>query len=194
LSGRTTMATTPESAAPSRIESKPGLLAMLLLLLAVLLLGWWLLEQRGTVLFPRFSEPAPVATTQPSMTVLPDMNVTPGKRDRQRIASAANARAAKAHAPSFVVARPLSSPKPRYPISALRHNAGGTVVLRVAIDDNGTPTDVDILQRSGSRDLDRAAMTALRQWQFRPATRNGQPVASTVEVPVEFRPQSLASL
>ena len=40
----------------------------------------------------------------------------------------------------------------------------------------------------GLRDLDRAAMTAVRDWRFKPATRNGREVASVVEQPVEFRP------
>ena len=44
-------------------------------------------------------------------------------------------------------------------------------------------------QRSGSRDLDRAAVNAVRQWRFQPAQSNGQPVPGTIEVPFDFKPQ-----
>ncbi|WP_234885705.1 energy transducer TonB, partial [Xanthomonas perforans] len=43
-------------------------------------------------------------------------------------------------------------------------------------------------QRSGSRDLDRAAMEAVRHWRFHPAQRNGQPVAGSMDIPFEFKP------
>ena len=49
------------------------------------------------------------------------------------------------------------------------------------------PTAVELAQRSRSRDLDRAALAAVRGWTFEPALRDGKPVASTVQVPVDFR-------
>jgi len=81
------------------------------------------------------------------------------------------------------------NPLPKYPISALRHGEGGQVVLQVRIDEKGLPIDVDVARRSGSRELDRAAMQAVRGWRFKPATRNGKPVSSVVELPVAFKPQ-----
>ena len=42
-------------------------------------------------------------------------------------------------------------------------------------------------QRSGSRDLDRAAVNAVRQWRFQPAQRDGQAVAGAVTVPIDFK-------
>lgn len=81
------------------------------------------------------------------------------------------------------------NPLPKYPISALRHGEGGQVVLQVRIDEKGLPIDVDVARRSGSRDLDRAAMQAVREWRFKPATRNGKPVSAVVELPVAFKPQ-----
>ncbi|MFA4788634.1 energy transducer TonB, partial [Xanthomonas perforans] len=47
---------------------------------------------------------------------------------------------------------------------------------------------VTLVQRSGSRDLDRAAMEAVRHWRFHPAQRNGQPVAGSMDIPFEFKP------
>ncbi len=77
--------------------------------------------------------------------------------------------------------------QPAYPAEALRAQEQGEVRLRVSIDALGGVADVQIAQSSGSRALDRAAMDAVRTWKFRPATQAGQPVASTIDVPVDFR-------
>ena len=53
--------------------------------------------------------------------------------------------------------------------------------------DRRVPGKVELAQRSRSRDLDRAALAAVRGWTFEPALRDGKPVASTVQVPVDFR-------
>lgn len=79
-------------------------------------------------------------------------------------------------------------PPPRYPSAALRRGDAGDVVVRVDVDAAGKPGGVTLVQRSGSRDLDRAAMEAVRQWRFHPAQRNGQPIAGSVDIPFEFKP------
>lgn len=81
---------------------------------------------------------------------------------------------------------PLVRPAPRYPPDALRNQESGTVVLRIAVGADGAPTAVDIVRSSRSRSLDRAASEAVRQWRFRPAQHNGQPVPGSVQVPVTF--------
>lgn len=83
-------------------------------------------------------------------------------------------------------ARPLSTPAPRYPREAQRRRLEGTVLLRVHVRANGDAGDIDLVQGSGSRDLDRAAVEAVRRWRFAPAMRNGQPVESAVQVPIAF--------
>lgn len=76
----------------------------------------------------------------------------------------------------------------RYPSAALRRGDAGDVVVRVDVDATGNPGGVTLVQRSGSRDLDRAAMEAVRHWRFHPAQRNGQPVAGSTDIPFEFKP------
>jgi protein TonB len=82
---------------------------------------------------------------------------------------------------------PVSSPSPRYPQRALRRNETGTVRLAVDVGADGVPSDVRVESSSQSRDLDKAAMEAVRKWRFRPAMRGGQAVAETIVVPVEFK-------
>ena len=81
---------------------------------------------------------------------------------------------------------PIEMPPPRYPSRALRRGETGEVLLRVQVDARGVPSAVDVVSGSGSRDLDRAAASAARRWRFRPAMRDGQPMAGVVNVPITF--------
>ena len=63
----------------------------------------------------------------------------------------------------------------------------GTVRVQVQVGVDGAPTDVSVLESSNSRDLDRAALDAVRRWRFRPAQHDGQAVAGTVIVPIAFK-------
>lgn len=81
---------------------------------------------------------------------------------------------------------PGQNPPPRYPATAMRRGVTGTVLVRVEVGVDGTPTDVQVAKRSGSRDLDRAAIDAVRDWRFRPGQRDGQPVTSVVTIPIDF--------
>jgi protein TonB len=85
-------------------------------------------------------------------------------------------------------AKPVRSPPPEYPASAARSGEAGTVLLQVQVDAQGRPTEVDVVQSSRSRALDREAVRAVRRWEFSPAVRNGQSVPAKVLIPIEFHP------
>jgi len=78
---------------------------------------------------------------------------------------------------------------PKYPSQELRDGVGGSVMLLVTIDANGTVLNVSVKKSSRNRNLDRAAMDAARRWRFNPGIRNGQKVGGDVLVPVNFTPQ-----
>lgn len=79
------------------------------------------------------------------------------------------------------------NPAPDYPPIALRRGWEGTVRLRVTLDVQGHPIRVELAASSGHSILDEAALAAVRHWQFRPATRLGEAVVTTVEVPIVFK-------
>ncbi|MGN6111840.1 MAG: energy transducer TonB, partial [Luteimonas sp.] len=79
-----------------------------------------------------------------------------------------------------------SSPAPRYPRAAQRRGLSGTVLLRIHVDADGEPVAIDLVQGSGARELDRAAVEGVRRWRFAPAMRDGQPVGGSVQVPITF--------
>lgn len=81
---------------------------------------------------------------------------------------------------------PLSMPAPHFPPAALRRGAVGEVLLQVQVDADGAPASVEVIQSSGSRDLDRSAVEAAGRWRFRPATRDGVAVSGVVNVPIRF--------
>ena len=80
----------------------------------------------------------------------------------------------------------LQNTPPRYPAQAVLNHWEGTVLLRVQLSLTGAVEQVSVATSSGRRLLDETAAAAVRRWRFRAARRNGQPVASTVLLPVVF--------
>ena len=89
-------------------------------------------------------------------------------------------------APTEVAA--VQTPPPDYPAELACTGVGGKSVLRVVVGPQGTPTDVSLVTSSGNSQLDDSAARRVREWKFNPATRNGQPVPTTIQVPVSFNP------
>lgn len=97
--------------------------------------------------------------------------------------------------PSKAITAPLAgahleyedAPAPPYPIEAIRKALTGTVTLRVLVDVDGSPIDVQVERSSGHRVLDAAAKKqVLAKWRFRPAVQDGQAVQAIGMVPVVF--------
>lgn len=79
------------------------------------------------------------------------------------------------------------APPPSYPAQALREMLTGTVTLRVLVDVDGKPIDVQVATSSGHRVLDAAARKqVLAKWRFRPAVQDGRAVQAIGLVPVVF--------
>ena len=73
---------------------------------------------------------------------------------------------------------------PVYPESARQAGIAGTVTLDVLVGKDGTVQQINVL--SGPPQLVAAAMQAVRQWVYRPATENGSPVSVAAVVNVTF--------
>lgn len=81
----------------------------------------------------------------------------------------------------------VSSVRPSYPILAKSQHVSGDVKVDALIDANGNVTTMRIL--SGPTLLHQAAMDALRQWKYRPASLNGSPTPTHLAVTIQFRLQ-----
>lgn len=77
--------------------------------------------------------------------------------------------------------------KPEYPRKARTAGWEGTTVLKVRVDRGGRPGLVTVDRTSGFETLDRAAVRAMRRWEFHPARNGDRTVASWVKVPVSFQ-------
>lgn len=84
----------------------------------------------------------------------------------------------------------LSNPAPAYPRRARRDGMEGTVTLKVRVTAKGVPGEVKIETSSGFDTLDRAAVDAVKAWQFVPARRGDDAIEAWVLVPVAFRLES----
>jgi periplasmic protein TonB len=80
----------------------------------------------------------------------------------------------------------LNNPAPRYPALSRRMGEEGKVLLRVFVNEEGLPAQVQIQSSSGSSRLDSTALEAVKQWKFVPAHRGAEPVAAWVIVPISF--------
>ena len=81
---------------------------------------------------------------------------------------------------------------PAYPIELMRQNVAGTVTLYAVIHADGRIGSVRVLRGIDDR-LDQYASEALAQWQFQPATRNGDPVDVEAVFRIPFRPARVKS-
>jgi protein TonB len=74
-----------------------------------------------------------------------------------------------------------------YPSSALRAEASGTTRVSINVGANGRVTGCSVTGSSGNSALDSTACSLIqRRFRYAPATRNGQPVESTVSRSVNW--------
>ena len=85
----------------------------------------------------------------------------------------------------LVPAKVLRSVAPVYPSNARAAGIEGDVVITAQVDESGRVTGMQVV--SGVAVLRQAALDALKNWKYQPATLNGQPVASQVNVTIQFR-------
>jgi periplasmic protein TonB len=76
---------------------------------------------------------------------------------------------------------------PIYPPRCLRMGTEGVVKVRVLVGEDGSPQEITLAKSSGDSALDEAAMTAIKDWVFVPAVRNGLPARAWTVVPIEFK-------
>lgn len=134
----------------------------------------------------------PITVAQPNPAVLPALTVPVElPRPAAETKPAPVARVEAVTPPAYNAAY-LRNPPPRYPQAARRNGDEGTVMLRVLVNPEGAPVQVELDRSSGSSPLDSAAVDAVRNWRFVPARRGTQNVEGWVRVPIVFRLEGLS--
>jgi TonB family protein len=85
-------------------------------------------------------------------------------------------------------ARLISGDPPVYPYDWLAGKRPGEVDVTLTIEPDGKVSDVNILKSTHS-DFSAAVIKATRKYRFAPATLNGQPVKTRVQIPFKFNPE-----
>ncbi len=81
---------------------------------------------------------------------------------------------------------PIYKLEPEYSEEARKAKYSGTVLLSLVIDANGNTRDIHVMRPLGLG-LDEKAIVAVAKWRFRPAMKDGHPVAVQAQVEVNFR-------
>ena len=75
--------------------------------------------------------------------------------------------------------------KPNYTGDAMRRKVQGVVELTAVVKTDGTVGDTHVV-KSLDPDLDQEAVKATKQWQFKPGTKDGEPVNVQVSIELAF--------
>lgn len=138
-------------------------------------------------------EPMPEKQSEPLKTTEPSKEIARIEQPvvKTPVVKAPEPKAPEPKAPVFTEAAPAmpldQEPKPAIPDDLRADALDKTCVVRFTVSPDGTAAKVEIAQSSGSDELDRAALDAARQWKFKPATRDGEPVESQVNLHIEFQ-------
>ncbi|HKV95153.1 MAG TPA: energy transducer TonB [Candidatus Angelobacter sp.] len=81
--------------------------------------------------------------------------------------------------------RATYTPEPEFTDEARRSRFQGTVVLGLLLDKNGQICRIRI-ERPLGKGLDQQAVESVETWRFKPATKDGEPVAFEMKIEVSF--------
>ena len=86
----------------------------------------------------------------------------------------------------FIPAQAIRRVQPEYPLAARGSNVGGSALVVVTIDTDGSVIGTKVI--AGPPVFRNASEEAARKWKFRPATRDGQVVESEQTIEFRFEP------
>jgi TonB family protein len=91
----------------------------------------------------------------------------------------------KADKPVILAPKLVKQVDPEFPKKWRKDKSSGTVNVTMTVDEAGKPRDLRVDTPVG-HGFDEAALKAIRQYRFEPATRDGKPVAVEMRVEVVF--------
>lgn len=115
------------------------------------------------------------------------------KKDDEAAAPAeevASVEVKKPEPPKIIPAKIISRASPRYPTRALKSGKEGWVQVKFAINKEGIPFNIEVMESTPDDTFDEAAIKSVKKWRFSPARnqRTGLPVESkNISTKVQFR-------
>ena len=80
---------------------------------------------------------------------------------------------------------PVKTPPPKYPDSLKREGLAGVVAVVLVINEKGLVAECTVA-KSSHPDFERPALEAVKNWKFKPAKKDGNPVKVRVTLPLRF--------
>jgi TonB family protein len=74
---------------------------------------------------------------------------------------------------------------PEYTAEAKKKKIEGSVTLLIVVDKKGEETNAKVIKGLGYG-LDENAVVAVKEWRYKPAEKDGEPIAVKMEVSVDF--------
>ncbi len=84
---------------------------------------------------------------------------------------------------------PVRTVAPQYPYDMKKDGISGVVWVAFEVDAKGGVIDPRVI-KSTRKEFEQPALDAVKKWAFKPATENGAPKATKVEIPLQFRVES----
>ena len=142
-------------------------------------------SSNAEVELPRDLTPPPVNVVY-SLTVPQELAFESEAAPEVISASISNTTAQFAPPPMVESVEYVRPPAPVYPAESKRKRERGTCVLRVMVDSNGRPAQIQVERSSGFDRLDSAAREAVEKALFHPYEVNGVAQPAQVLIPIEF--------
>jgi TonB family protein len=124
------------------------------------------------------------------MVNMPNLNSATGSWILNFTELRANAGASQAASADLSGPAPVRKVDPKYPPTLINEHVEGEVVLYAVIRRDGSVDSIQLV-RGIDEQLDANAMSALSQWKFRPAMRQGEPVELEAIVHIPFHSPDL---
>jgi TonB family protein len=77
--------------------------------------------------------------------------------------------------------------EPKYPPRELRGGIEGNVTVELYVNEEGVVDQAWVLSALGPMSFQESALEAVRQFVFKPATENGQPIPMSIRFVIKFR-------
>uniref|UniRef100_A0A7V3RG30 TonB family protein n=1 Tax=candidate division WOR-3 bacterium TaxID=2052148 RepID=A0A7V3RG30_UNCW3 len=131
-------------------------------------------------------------TPKPSPAISPEklLEAAAASKETTSVASAPPTPPPVAPAKPSVITRPEPIKKvfPKYPESARALGVSGRVLVRVIVGTDGKVKTATIYSSFGNPACEEAALAAAKQWEFKPATKDGEPFEQAITIPFDFKP------
>lgn len=80
----------------------------------------------------------------------------------------------------------IHSVNPQFTDQSRENHVSGTVLIGLIVDEDGNPQEVQV-KKGIEKDLDQNAVDAVKQWRFKPGSKDAKPVRVRISIAIQFK-------